>query len=233
MRAVLAGSYPMLSVRENGSIAIVEGVLQLNENGICVEAFLVRIEIMNLPGGDFPKVYEMGGRIPRKEEYHVNGDGSLCLGVPEQLWMDMKGRFDLLAFIEGPLRSFLLSAREKQRTGKWPHKERAHGEAGIREFYGEWFGTSDPGHVLGIIDVLTSKTIKGHWACPCGSGMPIRKCHQTVLMEMHGMRIPTNVLVRTADVVGSAVMRGKVERADEIERLGRLMQRLVKKAQPA
>lgn len=190
VRATLARGYPTLAVHNNNTTAYIEGVIQLEREGLCFESFLVRID---LPGGyphELPRVFEIGGRIPRNSDHHVNRDGSLCLGVPDQLWLEMKGSFEIRPFIERLLCPFLIGISEKLRTGKWPGVERSHGANGICEFYGTFIDTASPTHVMTLLRLLEKKNLKGHWQCPCGSGKVLRHCHGHSIRDLASKGLP-------------------------------------------
>lgn len=206
LRAVIARDYPTLSVRDDGSRIAVEGVLEIKDDGICVESYLIQMVMPVASGGELPKVYEVGGRIPRTDEYHVNGDGSLCLGVPEQLWIEMEGQLDLAAFIEGPLRSFFLGASSKLRTGKWAYDERTHGGAGICEFYGEFIGTAEPRRVLALLRMLQANDIESRAACPCGSGRSLRRCHGRQVHDLRSRKLPKEMMARSVKQAEEAAL---------------------------
>src|SRR5262249_26612586 len=42
-----------------------------------------------------PSVWETGGRIPREIDRHVFVDGSLCLGAPLALWIQLGGDYSI------------------------------------------------------------------------------------------------------------------------------------------
>jgi hypothetical protein len=135
-----------------------------------------------LPGNyphAMPVVWETGGRIPREIDRHVFvNDGSLCLGTPLALWVQLGGNYSIERVIDGPLKSFLIGNSLIEEGEPWPYGDRAHGAPGILEHLGELIGTNEP-KVVGrfLIDLLKQK-VRGHWPCPCGSGRIIRKCHR-------------------------------------------------------
>lgn len=54
------------------------------------ETFKLRILIPKDFPIVLPSVYELENKIPRDGNYHVNGDGSLCLGNPFRLYLEIK-----------------------------------------------------------------------------------------------------------------------------------------------
>ena len=190
VRATLARSYPTLALHDNEGTSYIEGVIQLEHEGLCFESFLVHIDLPEGYPYELPRAFEIGGRIPRNPDHHVNADGSLCLGVPDQLWLEMKGHFEIGPFIERLLRPFLIGISEKLRTGKWLGAERSHGANGICEFYGTFIDTAAPAHVMALLRLLQKKDLKGHWLCPCGRGKVLRHCHGHSIRDLASKGLP-------------------------------------------
>jgi hypothetical protein len=89
---------------------IVDGECHVRGTFAAVEADRYVLDIalpVNYPHG-MPSVWETGGRIPREIDRHIFGDGSLCLGAPLALWIQLKGEYCIERVIDGPLRSFLI-----------------------------------------------------------------------------------------------------------------------------
>jgi hypothetical protein len=152
-----------------------------------VDSYQIRIEIQN--EDDFPVVYETGGRIPAKSDYHKNPDGSLCLTGP----FDSIGNFPLEIFIDTVVLQFFYDQSFYGKYGSWPRGVYSHGILGLLENYFDNLGRFPnlEEHCLERLskytdfatyrDVLTSKLrIKGHHLCICGSGRQYKKCHDKV-----------------------------------------------------
>lgn len=216
-------------VRAAGAGGIIEGVLNFARDGVSFDSFLLEIQFDAIPPREQPRVFEIGGRIERNESHHVNGDGSLCVGVPEEVWLLLDGSYEPARFIEEAVTPFLLGIAYKLRGEKWPYGERSHGANGICEFYGEKFGTREPEHVIDVIDVLLSDAPKGHWACPCGSRKELRRCHRDSVNELRARRMPIAMLQRSANLVGHGLASSAEASVDDLKRLGVKMRRILAK----
>lgn len=133
--------------------------------------------------GDYPRslpsTWETGGRIERVIDRHVfPGTGALCVGVPVELWINLKGDFSIETYLEKAVRPYLIGNSLFEEGQPWPFSESAHGSLGVLEFYERYLGTKNP-QVLGrfLLDLLKGR-VRGHWLCPCGSDLPLRKCHR-------------------------------------------------------
>src|SRR5262245_5470778 len=118
---------------------IVDGEGRIRGTVAAVEADRYALDIalpMNYPRA-MPSVWETGGRIPREIDRHVFDDGSLCLGAPLALWIQLGGNYSIERVIDGPLRGFLIGNSLVEEGEPWPYGERAHGAAGLLEHLGE------------------------------------------------------------------------------------------------
>jgi hypothetical protein len=233
LEGALAVPYPGLVVTRNGEGALIEGTVDLHHNNVSFGSFLVTIQVDHDYPETQPVCREIGGRIPRNPDHHTNGNGTLCLGVPEEIWMRMNGVFEIKAFIDTCLVPFLIGAACKLSGGTWPHGERGHGAVGIVEFYAERFGTHDPSRVLDVIAMLSEPVVRGHWPCPCGSGEVLRRCHRTAVLEMRAQGLPSTLLGSSAIHVLKLVQATTDLQAAELRKLAMTMKRIDKNLKAA
>jgi hypothetical protein len=136
-----------------------------------------------------PKVFEIGGRIPRTPDRHINGGGDCCVTVWEH-WLATAPDHSVAGFIKGPLNEYFLGQFCVEKTGKWPFGERPHGLAGLEEAYADALGIPNKREsLLYHLKLLSQNWPKGHWLCPCGSGRILRRCHRNDMLDLH-RRIP-------------------------------------------
>lgn len=226
IRTLLRERYPGLAFVETRTGRSAQGVYDLMHDGMWLGSYLLRIDLLEPYPFVIPVVRETGERIPKTDDYHLNADGSLCLGVPEELWIELSGRFELRDVIDGPLRTFLLGMTNKLDGRDWPYGERAHGALGICDYYARFIGSADPVHVLELLQMLTSPTIKGHWICPCGSNRELRKCHGDAIRKLHAHGIPSDMLRRSGAQIAAHIAKQLDEHRDELEKIRGLLRRL-------
>ena len=177
------------------------------EDGIAIDNFLIAIELpASYPIG-IPVVRELGGRIPNHPDFHVFANGTLCLGLPEELWLQYGGRFELKQYLEGPLRSYFLGICEKLAGRPWPFGEWPHGVPALIEFYGKLIGTEEISCVIALVEMLSNASLKGHWKCPCGSGKELRQCHGDALRDLHA-RLSKEILARSLQLLRDKAAAG-------------------------
>jgi hypothetical protein len=194
VRRLVRSHFPTLRVEIENGVVYIRGSLPLHEPETLREITRYRVEIA-LPR-DHPKsvplVCETGGRLPVTPDRHFSFDGSACLFVAEERWKHYPEGATILDFINGPVRQFFLGQAHFDLTGQWPFGERAHGAAGIIEYYFEELGTTDVKTVVRFLEYLAKGEAKGHWECFCGSSKRMRHCHSEKLKELRA-KIPTQV----------------------------------------
>ena len=102
--------FPELRFIKRDQDILVTGYYPLFEDGRVYDRYAVEIKLpKELPGG-LPVVREVGGRIPRDPDRHINiEDGVACIVLPDAFWNDNPDGISLLDFLNGPLRSFFAS----------------------------------------------------------------------------------------------------------------------------
>lgn len=124
-----------------------------------------------------PILFEDQGRIKREADWHVNNDGSLCLGPEVSELRKYMGRAHLLDWLDRSAIPFLTNHLYKERTGGYLNGEYSHGVQGIWEYYlNEWMCA--PAEVRRRLEFLSgAKVPSGKERCYCGSGLTWRSCH--------------------------------------------------------
>jgi hypothetical protein len=156
----------------------------LDNEGILLDEFQIRMAISECPLLFPPQITETGGRLPVDVNRHVNpANGTVCYFTNEDfyLWL-AQGNGKVSEFLEGPLRNYFISQLSFQQTGQWPFGERPHGNLGRLDFYLDLFGLKDAALMPHPFYQLWFQKFKGHHPCPCGSKRQIRRCHKGIIM---------------------------------------------------
>lgn len=144
------------------------------------DAYDLRIEVPADFPHSLPTVTETGGRIPRRGEYHVNGnDDTLCLGSPLSLMLRLAKSPTLPGFAASCLVPYLYAISHKLRHGgPMFFGELAHGTPGVLADYRALFGVRDDERVFATLDLLGKKKRKANkYPCPCDCGRRIGRCN--------------------------------------------------------
>lgn len=174
----LLEKYPNLYAFTNqkGFIEVAGIFPLLGANGEELDRYTISIILPKEFPRELPIVYEVGGRIPNKAEFHVNTDGSACVFIPDDRWRCFPVDGSLIEFLDGPLYNFFLSQTYYSEHGKWPFGEWSHGKEGLREYYQWLIGANDLLTIGRFLHLLTKNNLKKHYACACGSGKVVKQC---------------------------------------------------------
>lgn len=125
-----------------------------------------------------PKVKETGGKIPRDGNFHVNSDGTLCLGSPLRLLRKVHSFPSLIGFADKCLVPYLYAVSYKlMHGGDFVFGELAHGYQGILDDCSLMLGLKESNQVALAIQLLgIKKRIANKKICPCGCGKRLGVC---------------------------------------------------------
>ena len=143
-----------------------------------VDIYNIRIEITQDNRIALPSVTEVGGRIPRDQDHHVNHDGTLCLGSPFALQRVLGMKATLVTFVEKCVIPFLYAASWRERGNQgYPFGELAHGRTGLLHDYEQSLkvkGEKAVCHALGAL--ARRRRVANKLPCPCGCGSLLSRC---------------------------------------------------------
>lgn len=165
------------------------------------DAFSVLIRLPQDYPNSPPTVQETGGRIPA--DFHQYHDRTLCLGAPVEVWRRFKADPRLITFVRTLVVEYLYGYAYFKKCGALPFGELSHGCKGIREYYQDLFKTDDVQIVLALLKLMADGTYRGHYACPCGSGKILRKCHGPSMLDLLKQQSKERFLRDSANILYS------------------------------
>lgn len=142
------------------------------------DEYRIQLDIANPLDRALPQVFEVGGRIPLEGRYHVNPDGSLCLGSMLRQRLILGAQPSLVDFVEKCVVPFLYghSLRESG-AAAFPFGELAHGPDGLIDDYRQIFGISDVNGLRRLMRLLALKRRRANkLLCSCGCGRRFAAC---------------------------------------------------------
>lgn len=146
--------------------------------GHVADAFSLQIDVPRAFPRELPEVTEIGGRIPREGEFHINGDGTLCLGSHLRLLLKLNEAPTLAGFTERCLVPYLYAiSRKLTLGGKLVFGELAHYGPGMLQDYAQLFGLPTTDQARYALKLLGSKKrVANKLPCPCGCRLRLGRC---------------------------------------------------------
>lgn len=180
---VFLREYPGMAIRPSPDVALrLKGKFTFSAehpvHGKVMDAFEIQIDV---PAGfprELPDVTETGGRIPRLGDYHVNGDGSLCLGSHLRLLIKLNAAPSLSGFAASCLVPYLYAISLKLNNGgKLVFGELAHYGPGMLQDYAQLFALKSTEQARYALELLgLKKRIANKRRCACGCGVRLARC---------------------------------------------------------
>lgn len=175
--------YPKMAVRPSlGSHLRLKGSFEFigahRAHGLVKDAFSLQIDVPAAFPRKLPEVKEIGDRIPRTGDFHVNSDGSLCLGSHLRLLLKLNEMPTLVGFAERCLVPYLYAtSRKLTHGGKLVFGELAHYGPGMLQDYAQLFGLPTADQARYALALLgKKKRIANKFPCPCGCELRLGQC---------------------------------------------------------
>lgn len=175
----LQAKYPGLALMQNlfGEWSV-KGELRFSAAFKGAETISDIYEVEILIPKDFPDGIPVARDLSGKTDgFHTNHDGSLCLGAPLAVRIAFNKVKTLVGFVDNCLIHFLYACSYKSQYGELPFGDLPHGNAGIYQYYQDFFELTDESAIMGLLRILVDADYRGHLDCPCGSGVRTRDCH--------------------------------------------------------
>lgn len=148
---------------------------------IVTDRYKVKITIPTNFPQNTPSIWEINNKIP--DDYHLNGDNSLCLGTPHDIFFRLKKNPSILYYVEGLVIPYLYRYSYSQKYRKNPFPDYSHGIPGLIEYYFDYFSTDTISCVLDLL-LLSMNNFSDKSECPCDSSKSIKECHKKQIFEL-------------------------------------------------
>jgi len=185
--------YPKLSEPETvNEYLVIQGAIDvIDETGKNWGDYNVRIVILPDYPSSPPKLFETGGKIKREKDWHINTDGTCCLGPRGKEIQLFTNGGSLITWIDSFVFPFLANHTLKNETGEYANKEYSHGAKGILEFYQDEWGMKDEKLVLQTLQTISGQRMSRNQKCFCGSSKKYKHCHEAGAAIYKGIPINT------------------------------------------
>lgn len=176
-------AYPGMAVRPDGSRELnIEGqfdfIATSQTHGSITDHYQLQMRFPEIFPRELPLVYELQGRIPRNGDYHVNPNGSLCLGSRLRILWSVARAPTFVGFAEKCLVPYLFAISYKlMHGGGLPFGELAHGLPGELMDYADLLGLKSPDQAKIALGYLGMKKRRANkLLCPCGCRLRLGRC---------------------------------------------------------
>ena len=136
------------------------------------DEFAVRILVPDTFPSRLPQVWEIGSRIPKKGDWHINikTDCSICLGGGLSLRLVAREYPSLTDYLENTLVPYLYAVcLRERRGGPFIFAELSHGGEGLIEEVRDLLVLPSDRAALEVIRLLSmKKRVANKMPCPCG-----------------------------------------------------------------
>jgi hypothetical protein len=176
-------NYPTMAIRPSSGVYLrLKGAFRFSVDhpqfGLVTDSFLLQIDIPRGFPRELPDVTEIGGRIPRLGQFHINGNGTLCLGSHLRLLLKLREAPTLAGYTDRCLVPYLYAiSRKLTHGGKLVFGELDHYGLGMLKDYAQLFGLPTIDQAKRALELLgMKKRIANRQPCPCGCKLRLGSC---------------------------------------------------------
>jgi hypothetical protein len=142
-----------------------------------IDSYHIIIEVPSKYPREIPIIKEIGKKIRREAEYHVNPDGSLCLGSRIRLKYMISKNPSLYDFAKLCLEPYFYAISYKLKYNTLPFNELEHGTPGELKDLADLLGLESIERAKYALQLLgMKKRLANKKPCPCGCGVSLGKC---------------------------------------------------------
>ena len=180
-------SHPSLSIIDENGEKFLRGTLDVvDSDGKFWESFEVEIKYKHGFPNRFPKLFEIGGKIPKILDWHIfTSDNSSCITIPPHEVLLCLNGITISWFIEYQVMPHLFNQTHRLKEGFYVNGEYEHGIDGLWQFYEEELDSTDRLLIVKLLVNIAEKNKPGKKdLCFCGSGEKYRNCHRMAFIKL-------------------------------------------------
>jgi hypothetical protein len=156
-----------------------------NSGNIYYDTFDIEIIIpKNYPFG-FPKLFEIGDKIPKIPDRHIyTNDHSCCVCILQIAEMEARNGISIFNYIKKYVIPFFANQIYYENKKEWANGDYKHGFNGILQYYEEILETSQIEIIYSLINTFRNNKISRNEICFCKSGKKFKKCHLSIFDKL-------------------------------------------------
>jgi hypothetical protein len=164
--------FPHLRIKTLDGKQYLKGTIEISDaEQTATKSYLIEIHFAEGFPYCFPKLYEVGGDIPCKADFHKYPDNSCCITVSFNEFLECANGMSVLQFIKKQAIPYLANQWYRQLTGKYKN-EYSHGDKGKIECLCDY--------AFGEKKIHMGRNDK----CFCGSNKKYKKCCLTLISKI-------------------------------------------------
>ena len=179
--------YPHLHIKETSDRKFLRGTLDVKDSEErVVQSFFVEIHYQQGFPFRFPKMFELGGYIPNRADWHKYPDESCCIPIEPIEIIACANGMSISRFIDEHVIPYLAHQVYRKEFGMYKN-EYAHGNDGLKQAYSDIMGTDDVFQWRTYAQIAfgyRKVCIKRKNVCPCGSGKKYKHCHMKIFENL-------------------------------------------------
>lgn len=156
-----------------------EGKIEIiDSERVLWKIFSVKIYIPSNYPKTLPSISETGNAIPKEDDWHVNRDGSCCVGPNTKIYRKLNYNISLKRWLDIVVLPYLFDQVHKLEKGFYIGKEHSHGKKGLVNDYKEWWKLESEDEVINKLKLITKKVkYPRNSICFCNSNDKYKRCH--------------------------------------------------------
>ena len=133
----------------------------------------------------YPKVFEVGGKIPRNIEWHIYpAEGNCCIAIPPEERIRCIQGIDLITFITEVLPPYFYNQTYRRINGFFLQEYR-HGLFGVLDYYAEVLKADSIKEILRLLALIAQyENRHRNTPCFCGSSKKFKDCHRRAYQHL-------------------------------------------------
>lgn len=181
-------NFPELKQTTVSGKIILRGILPVIDNeGNHWEDYEVEIHCSDNFPNEFPRLYEVGGKIPRIGDWHIYEDtGSCCVKILPEEKIRCRNGITVREYLQEEVMPYLFNQTHRRKEGYYINGEYLHGAWGLLQYYSYELKTgNDHNATLQLINYIATheKPIRTSM-CFCGGKQKFRHCHKTAFEKL-------------------------------------------------
>ncbi len=182
---IVKNIYPKLKFINNPNNEYLIGEIDIFDlEDSYIDSFNVKITIPKNYPFQFPKLFELDGKIKQIDSSHINEDESCCVCSLQEEDIRKRKGITIFEYINEFATPFLANILYYRKNGKYANGEYKHGVNGVIQYYQELLNKNQVDEILCEIDLIYSQKLERNEKCYCGSNLKYKNCHLKIVKAL-------------------------------------------------